>query len=183
MLRTVLMITAAALFAGGANVAFGQQQCLPGIGAALQGPQQATYTLLLNTLSPRVAGLRLALDAVSNQATYEVLLGLARNAAAAIPNGRLLVTLPDGTVVVDTSRPDDATNMLPVGNSYQHFIDKTVNENHNSRVAIFSAQQYPCGLGAESKLSTSTGQVETYIALRLGAHLDSSGTARLSVKQ
>jgi len=90
------------------------------------------------------------------------------------------LALPDGTVVVDTGKTDDPTNTLPQGNSYQHFLDKTVNENHNSRVAIMSAQQYPCGLGVESKLSSSTGFVESYVAIRLGAQLDSNGTARLS---
>jgi hypothetical protein len=62
----------------------------------------------------------------------------------------------------------------------QHFTNKTVNENHNSRIAIVSAQLYPCGVGIESKLSTSTGTTESYVALRLGKHLNSAGTARLS---
>jgi hypothetical protein len=40
-------------------------------------------------------------------------------------------------VVLDTARTDDPTNTMPVGNSFQHFQNKTVNENHNSRIAIF----------------------------------------------
>ena len=66
------------------------------------------------------------------------------------------------------------------GNSWAHFLAKTVNENHNSRVAIFDAQEWPCGIGLERKLSTTTGVTETYVAIRLGTHLDSLGTARLS---
>ena len=58
---------------------------------------------------------------------------------------------------------------------------KTINENHNSRVAIFMAQEYPCGVGVENKVSTSTGADETYVARRAGNHLDSAGTLRLSV--
>jgi hypothetical protein len=57
------------------------------------------------------------------------------------------------------------------GNSFEHFEDKTVNENHNTRVAILSAQLYSCGAGVESKLSTTTGQSEIYVAIRLGQHL------------
>jgi len=83
----------------------------------------------------------------------------------------------------DTGRPDDPTNVLAAGNSYQHFVAKTVNENHNSRIAILAAQEYPCGAGIESKLSTTTGQVESYLAVRLGNHLDSLGTARISTRQ
>jgi hypothetical protein len=35
-------------------------------------------------------------------------------------------------------------------------------------------------VGVESKLSTTTGQLEIYVAIRLGQHLNSVGTARLS---
>jgi hypothetical protein len=68
-------------------------------------------------------------------------------------------------------------------NSYANFVAKAVNENHNSRVAILATQLYPCGIGLERKLSTSTGETESYLALRLGRHLDSVGTARLSTTE
>jgi len=89
----------------------------------------------------------------------------------------------NGRSVLDTSKPDDPNNQLGQGNSYDHFKNKTVNENHNSRVAIFSAQQFPCGLGIETKFSTSDNQDESYVSRRLGIHLDSEGTARISTKQ
>jgi hypothetical protein len=57
------------------------------------------------------------------------------------------------------------------------------NENHNSRVAMFVAQEYPCGAGVESKISTSTGVNEDYLALRAGNHLESAGTVRASRAQ
>lgn len=174
----VTMIFAAFAFSGGAALA--QQSCLPGISTALQGPHSSQYTLLRNTLTPRLPALTTKLDAVVDDGTYNALLTLAHTIASSISNGRLLVALPDGTVVVDTGKPDDPGNTMPQGNSYEHFQAKTVNENHNSRVAIISAQQYPCGLGVESKLSTTTGFTEVYVALRLGIQLDSSGTARLS---
>lgn len=164
------MICSAFACSGGAALA--QQSCLPGIGTALQGPHSAAYTLVRNTLTPRVPALTSRLDAVVDQGTYDTLLTLAHTIANSITNGRMLVALPDGTVAVDTEKLDDPGNTLPQGNSYyiyQHFQNKTVNENHNSRVAICSAQQYPCGLGVETKFGTSTGFSESYVALRLGA--------------
>ncbi|MBA3916636.1 MAG: hypothetical protein H0X25_22880 [Acidobacteriales bacterium] len=171
-------ILAAATLAG-STASAQQPTCLPGINTAFQA-HAAAYTLVRNALSPRVPVFTALLGQVVDQATYQTLLTASRSLASSIPNGRLLVALPDGTVVVDTSKPDDPTNVLPQGNSYDHYQAKTVNENHNTRVAIMSAQQYPCGFGIESKLSSTTGNVESYVALRLGDQLDSVGTARLS---
>jgi hypothetical protein len=153
--------------------------CLPGLDVAFNA-HAAQYTLVSNALNPKVTILKTQLAQVVNQPTYATLLKTSRALANSIKNGRLVITLPDGTVVLDTGKPDDAANALPAGNSYQHFQSKTVNENHNSRVSIFSAQQWPCGHAVESKLSTSTGVREDYVAIRLGNHLDSVGTARLS---
>lgn len=88
------------------------------------------------------------------------------------PNHRLVVTLPDGTVVVDTSKT----------NSYTRYKAKTINENHNTRIAILHSQLHVCGHGVETKFSTSDNTRESYVAIRLGAYLNSSGTARISVK-
>ncbi|MEO8659198.1 MAG: hypothetical protein ABI693_12055 [Bryobacteraceae bacterium] len=181
ILSVATVIVAAFAFAGG-SISAQQPACLPGIGTALQGPHAAAYTLVRNTLTPTLSQLANRLTGAVDQTTYQTLLTLSHTIANSIPNGRLLLSLPDGTVVVDTGKPDDPTNGLPQGNSYQHYQDKTVNENHNSRVAIISAQQYPCGLGVESKLSSTTGFVESYVAQRLGTHLDSIGTVRLSTR-
>src|SRR5581483_1951163 len=162
-----------------APTAFPPPNCLPGIQAAYNA-HPVLYARLINALTPKRITLRQQLAAVTNQATYLTLLATAHATAGSITNGRLVVTVPDGTVVLDTGVPDDPANVLPRGNSYQHFQSKTVNENHNSRVAILTAQQWACGVGIESKLSTTTGSRETYVAFRLGAHLDSIGTARLS---
>ncbi len=156
------------------------QTCQPGLVPAFQA-HPASYAALINAIAPQIGNLGANLAAVQNQASYEVLLATARVVSGSLTNGRVLVTLPDGTVALDTNRADNTAD--PKSNSYQHFLDKTINENHNSRVAIFMAQEYPCGLGLERKLSSSTGQVETYFAVRLGAHLDSEGTARVSVRQ
>jgi len=155
--------------------------CQPGIGAAAW--RNPAYAPLYLTLFRNQGTLRGLLQAVENQSTYQALLTKARQIASSLPTGRMVITLPDGTVVVDTAATDDAGNTLPRGNSYQHLVAKTVNENHNSRVAIFSAQLSPCGVGIETKVSTTTGDDESYVALRLGAHLNSAGTARLSTTQ
>jgi hypothetical protein len=68
-------------------------------------------------------------------------------------------------------------------NSFQHFKNKTVNENHNTRISILDAQLWPCGSGVERKFSTTDNVFETYLAERLGPYLNNEGTARLSIKQ
>jgi hypothetical protein len=142
----------------------------------------ATYKQLHSILTPELAQLKALLDDVKDQPTYESLLTLARTVATISPNGRLLVTLPDGTVVVDTSKEDDHLNTLEQGNSFKHFKDKTVNENHNTRIAILHSQLHVCGHGVETKLSTTDNTRESYVAIRLGAYLNNSGTARISLK-
>src|SRR5262249_31392441 len=125
--------------------------------------------------------------------------------------GRVVVTLPDGTAVVDTGKTDDpvcdttvpacaAWNGFPVDpppgcpcmtgqkNSYGHFLKKSVNENHNSRIAIHDAQEWACGLGAETKFSSSQNDREHYLAVRLadmvlGGLLNNNGTVRASMRQ
>ncbi len=94
--------------------------------------------------------------------------------AALLANGRVLITLPDGTVVVDTSKSTD--------NTYANFQAKAINENHNSRIAILDAQHWACGIGLETKTSTTTGAVEVYLAKHLGTYLNSAGTVRPSHK-
>jgi hypothetical protein len=181
--RTLLttVFFAALTLAGGTAHAPAQTPpaCLPGLDVAyLAHPAQ--YNLVFNALVPKVGMLKTQLGLVVDQPSYATLLATSHTLANSITNGRLVVTVPDGTVVADTAKPDDPANTLPAGNSYMHFQSKTVNENHNSRVAIFSAQQWPCGFALESKLSTTTGVREDYVAIRLGNHLDSTGTARLS---
>ena len=160
------------------------QSCQPGIGPAFAA-HQADYTAIANIIVPSNNVVRNLLGAVMDQATYTSLLNAANAIAAAIPNtGRVVITVPDGTVMVDTNAPDDPGNAMPTGNSFAHFQSKTVNtDNHNTRIAILSAQMFECGIGIERRLSTSTGVVETYLAQRLGTHLDSVGTLRGSSRQ
>ncbi|MBA3757047.1 MAG: hypothetical protein H0X02_12860 [Nitrosomonas sp.] len=134
----------------------------------------APYNTLNAILTPaKLTSFRNKLSAVQNQATYATLLTEANATAAMLANGRIVVTLPDGTVVVDTSKSN---------NTYANFGAKAINENHNTRVAILDAQLYDCGIGLETKTSTTTGDIEVYLAKRLGTYLDSAGTVRVSHK-
>jgi hypothetical protein len=153
------------------------QPCQPGIDAAWEA-HRPSYDLLWTTLVPNIGTLTTQLVNTFDSSTYAALLASARSIASAIPTGRIVLTLADGTVVVDTSRPDGETPSN--ANSYAHFLAKSIDENQNTRVAMMSAQMFPCGVAIETNAGTS-GFVESQFAVRLGAHLTSNGTARLSV--
>ncbi|MDO8334434.1 MAG: hypothetical protein Q7T35_07195 [Nitrosomonas sp.] len=166
---SLVLLVLTALFVTSFNA---MAACAPQVTTKLAA---APYDTLNAILTPaKVTSFRNKLNNVTNQASYAILLAEANATATLIANGRVVVTLPDGTVVVDTSKG--------ANNTYTNFIDKAINENHNTRVAILDAQIYDCGVGLESKTSSSTGVQEVYLAKRLGAYLDSVGTVRLSRK-
>jgi hypothetical protein len=157
------------------------QTCQPGLNAAYLGVHSVQYQTIINALIPSAGALIGQLHTLvgtgaagDTDPNYATLLTTATTVKNSIPNGRVLITLPDGTVVLDTAA---------VNNTRANYKAKLINENHNSRLAILAAQEYPCGLGLESKLSTSTGTNEAYFALRAGAHLDSDGTLRISQRE
>jgi hypothetical protein len=86
---------------------------------------------------------------------------------------RLVITEQDGTVVLDT--------FFTSGNTRAAWRAKTINENHNTRLAIMTAQMFKEGTGYETKLSTTTSTVQMYVAIRAGKFTNSYGTFRLSV--
>lgn len=106
-----------------------------------------------------------------NSSTYDSLVLLAQTVAGRVDNGRIVITLPDGTVVVDTNG----------SNSWANYQSKSINENHNSRIAILNSQLCLGGVGYEQKYSTSTGNVEKYVAIRLGEYLKNFGSIRISI--
>ncbi|WP_044012264.1 hypothetical protein [Legionella massiliensis] len=65
-------------------------------------------------------------------------------------------------------------------NSWESYVAKQVNENHNTRISIEHAQGWPCALGVETKFSTTTHTNQAYAAMRLGIYLTSKGTLRVS---
>ncbi len=97
--------------------------------------------------------------------------------AVAFPTGttyRVVATLSDGRVWYDSSK----TN-----NSYQNFLDKLINENHNTRRPFMEVLLSDKVYAYEAKLSTSTKKYEERIVMRLGAsNLEPLGSIGLSVQ-
>ena len=87
---------------------------------------------------------------------------------------RVLVALADGTVCYDSSKG--------IENTYSNFQSKSINENHNSRIAILQSLLSNSGVGSESKFSTSTNTATNYLAQRISFTSGSPmGTIRVSV--
>jgi hypothetical protein len=145
--------------------------CASGVPTLLASP---TYkTLNTNLTATDLVSFKTALQVISNDAQYQVILDLANSIATRIgTTGRVTVTLPDGTLVVDTKKG--------ASNTFANFTAKTIGENLNTRVAVLDAQLWPCGIGVEVKYSTVTGTTETYVARRVGSYLNNFGTVRIS---
>ncbi len=169
MKRTSLLLVIVALCFTSFNV---MAACAPQVQTKLVAPPYDTMNAILT--AAKVNTFKTKLSAVKDQPTYATLLTEANATAALIANGRIVVTLPDGTVVVDTSKG--------TSNTYNNFKAKTINENHNTRISILDSQLYDCGVGVETKRSTTDNTVESYVAKRLGDYLDSAGTVRISHK-
>jgi hypothetical protein len=133
------------------------------------------FSALDKVLAPATTELKTKLDGTTSDAGYKTLYAAASAIAAKISGGRLVITLPDGTVVIDTAKTTK--------NTYANYQNKLINENHNTRIAILNAQLQTSGIGYETKYSTTDKKSENYLARRLGAYLNNSGTARLSVKK
>jgi hypothetical protein len=89
------------------------------------------------------------------------------------PDFRVIVTVADGTVAVDTNK----------SNSHSSFLSGSIAVNHNSRLAIISALLGNSGSAYEIKYSTSDSYKEAYNALRMGTSSQSAlGCVRVSVK-
>lgn len=134
------------------------------------------YCSLYSTLKSCIIAHRidLLLDQALDEPSYDTLLSIINATVTNITDSRAVVTLPDGTVVIDT--------FFGAGNTWTNYKNKVINENHNSRVAILNAQQCEGGVGYERKFSSTTDRPEKYVAIRLGKYLNNAGTIRLSVE-
>ena len=157
-----------------------------------------TITILVNTL-----------EATSSLADYDALLQAAYNivntvngsivltpvtqpdtgSALKVISPRILIAESDGTVIVDTGAWTGSGPYFRKS-TLANWQSKSVNENHNTRVAVLDCQIFPCGYGAESKFSSSALVVQNYVAHRLNgldngpnSYLISAGTIRLSENQ
>jgi len=97
-----------------------------------------------------------------------------KSASPSLYNIRGLVTLPDGTVVYDSSKG--------TANTPTNARNKIINENHNTRQVIMKAILGPQGqYQYEGKYSTTNGDFESYIGTCLGGDgVTSLGCVRLS---
>ena len=100
---------------------------------------------------------------------------VAAQSSTLYPGVRVLITLSDGQVAIDTSKGD-------AGNTFAKFQGKTINENHNSRLSILTALLSNAGTGYEQKYSSSEQKFEIYSAQRMGATPSNAlGVVRVSV--
>lgn len=151
------------------------------------GPYLVLHNLLttaqINSLEAEMIALTSQTPGYDNLLADAVNLKNAINTATGTTTGRVVITLPDGTVVVDTGKPN---------NTYADYLAKAINENHNSRAAIMEAQMFPCGLGVETKFSSTDLSLEKYVARRIGnatstatyaaTYMNSKGTVRISYR-
>ena len=112
-----------------------------------------------------------------DQATYANALAAVQSwvtqNAANINGLRVVLTLADGTVAVDTSKNN---------NSFSNFQSKIINENHNSRIAILCSLLSNSGISLETKFSTTTRSKSYDIAQRMGQSPEESiGCLRISI--
>jgi hypothetical protein len=117
-------------------------------------------------------------SATQSESGYDSLVLAAREYLVPNPNDRLLIALPDGVVLFDSSRSDNPVDLN--ANSYANFLARSINDNHNTRVAVLNAQLKCRGFGYEKRLSTTTNRREIYVAVRLGRRYNNDGTVRLS---
>jgi hypothetical protein len=101
--------------------------------------------------------------------------------AAGVSGARILVSLPDGTTVFDSSRIGSSD--VAKQNTLENANAKSINENHNSRLAIIAAMLNQSGVGTEKKYSTSTQGFEQALAHRIGkSQVESQGCIRWTLQ-
>lgn len=150
-----------------------QQGCL-----VCQKPYKRVFKLGKRYNNSQLYGLLFNLETNRSEANYNAVVAYG-NTASQQTGLRVLITLPDGTVVYDSSRPER--------NTYANFLAKTVNENHNTRPEIMMAQLSLDGIGVAQRYSSSVNALQTYVALRVTLkqkyYTNNVGTIRFSQDQ
>jgi len=133
---------------------------------------------MLKTNAKLVNDLGAMIASGSQPAAYNTFLTEVRAAFPSVIFGtaspRLLIAESDGTVIIDSSKPL-ATN------TYANWQAKTINENHNSRAAVFGCQLFPEGVSYETKYSSTVHSNQAYVGIRAGPFRDNFGTLRYSL--
>jgi hypothetical protein len=126
------------------------------------------YQTLFQTLSPQVDAFSSLLFAVQqNSANYTNLYNFALSIASLLPTGRIVVIDPDGLVAVDTGKGGLNTYANYQAGAAPATFANAINVNHMSRVSFINSQEWPCGLGCETKFSNSVQTTQNYVAMRL----------------
>jgi hypothetical protein len=83
---------------------------------------------------------------------------------------RILMTVPDGTVVIDTAKGSFNGKVYELGeNTWANFKAKTINENHHTRPEFLISILGETGIGAVERYSTSINTYEHLQVTRFGA--------------
>jgi len=158
----------------------------------LSDPSFASVNAFLNYPDPSFNPLGYS-DALDVLNAYSA--KLASNGVSYANNGfKFLLTLDDGTVIVDTSKTGNVTTTKAVGavangtsvaiNSAASYGCKLVNENHNSRPEVLNAVLSASGVGSARRYSSSSGSAFVYYAVRLGTSPQSNiGTLRVAAQE
>lgn len=114
----------------------------------------------LKTYNKEISGFYSSTNIESQEQNYEVLKDICENYSK-VNNTRIVLTIADGTVCIDTGKP--------FRNTYFNFRNKIINENHNTRAPFINAINSNAlpPLASESKLSNSTGNFEYRSCLRV----------------
>lgn len=142
------------------------------------------YLTLYNTLSPNVSAISALLYAVHlDSANYPALLTFCETLADTLSTGNIIVTDPDGLVVVDTSA-DGA-------NTYDNYQAGTISPNQMTSISFIDSQGWPCGLGVETKYNNPAAVFQNNVVIRLDiipgsnvgdySYLNSLGSVNMSV--
>jgi hypothetical protein len=125
------------------------------------------YQTLFQTLSPNINALSALLFAVQqNSANYTALLNFCLTLAAELPTGRIVAIDPDGLVAVDTGKGGLNTYANYQAGANPATFANAINVNHMSRISFINTQEWPCGLGVETKFSNSVQTTQNYVAIR-----------------
>ena len=82
-----------------------------------------------------------------------------------VSTARILAVLADGRSFYDSSKGSE--------NTYANFKEDLIHPNGVTRASIREAMDSEAGVGAEIKLSNTTGSTESYVAVRAGESVNS----------
>lgn len=126
------------------------------------------FNPLYRTLAVNQSTLTSLIANVNSSSNYNLLLSLANSIASSRANGRVIITIPNGTVMIDTAQG--------ASNTFTNFLTNMVNPNNlNTSIPIANALTYPCGIGLQTAFDTTSSTFDVAVSLRLGSFLGIEG--------